>query len=188
MGNFFNFKDMISLNIKSNIVHKYSCSLCSATYLCESIRHFHTLVSEHKGISPRKGVPYTKHRKTNMCQHYQQTGLKVSASNIKIVFFSGRQWETKLGESILMHQFKPSFKHYTACLVVGQNIDRQNVATHNVEQTKCRRDKMSTDKTPNRQNVDNFFFFFNFFFWKKKISKEKKKNLLRFSVTTLFRS
>ena len=36
--------------------------------------------------------------------------------------------------------------------IVGQNDDR-----HNVEQTKCRKDKMSTDKMPNRQNVDNFF-------------------------------
>ena len=46
------------------------------------------------------------------------------------------------------------------------------VVGQNVEQTKCR-----TDKMPNRQNVDNL---------KKKIVN--KKNLLRFSVATLFRS
>ena len=38
----------------------------------------------------------------------------------------------------------------------------------NVEQTKCRTDKMSTDKMPNRQNVDKFFFFFLKFFYAEK--------------------
>ena len=70
IGNFFSFKDKISPHIKSNIVYNYSCSLCSATYLGESIRHFHTRVSEHKGISPRTGVPYTKPPKINVYQHY----------------------------------------------------------------------------------------------------------------------
>ena len=46
IGNFFNFKDRISPNIKSNIVYKYSCSLCSVTYLGQSIRHFHIRVPE----------------------------------------------------------------------------------------------------------------------------------------------
>ena len=59
MGIFFNFSDRIPPNIKSNIVYNYSCSLSSATYLGESIYHFHTCVSEHMGISSLPGVPYT---------------------------------------------------------------------------------------------------------------------------------
>ena len=113
IGNFFNFKDKISPHIKSNIVYNYSCSLCSATYLGESIRHFHTRVSEHKGISPRTGVPYTKPPKSNVYQHYLQTGHEILTSNFKIVF-SGREWETKLAESILIHQFKPSLNDMVA--------------------------------------------------------------------------
>ena len=85
ISSFFNFKDRISPNIKSNIVYNYSCSHCSATYLGESIRHFHTRVSEHKGISPRTGVPYTKAPKSNIYQHYLQTGHEILTSDFKIV-------------------------------------------------------------------------------------------------------
>ena len=45
----------------------------------------------------------------------------------------------------------------------------------NVEQTKCRTDKMSTDKMPNRQNVDKFYFtFFSLFFFLKFFYAEKQ--------------
>ena len=61
-------------------------------------------------------------------------------------------------------------------LVVGQNVERQNVDRQNV-------DRQNAEQT----NVDNFFFFlFNFFLIKK--FQKRKKNLLCFSVATLFRS
>ena len=63
----------------------------------ESIRHFHTRVSEHNGISPRTGVSYTKPPKSNIYQNYLQTGHVELTSHFKIVIFrvgSGKQnWQ-----------------------------------------------------------------------------------------------
>ena len=35
-----------------------------------SIRQFHRRVSEHNGITPRTGVPYGKHPKSKIYQHF----------------------------------------------------------------------------------------------------------------------
>ena len=59
-------------------------------------------------ISPPSGVLHAKPSKSNIYQHYLQTRHEVLTSSFKIVFFSDREWETKLAESIHLHQFKPS--------------------------------------------------------------------------------
>ena len=74
------------------------------------------------------------------------------------------------------------------CNMASSIFHVTDVDRHNVEQTKCRTDKMSKDKMPNRQNVAKFFLFFFNFFFEKKCQKDNNNNLPRFSVATLFRS
>ena len=107
IGSFFLFKDKVSPCVKSNIVYKYSCGLCSATYIGESTRHYQTRVSEHRGISPRTGLHYSKAPKSNICNHFLETGHDIHSDNFCVIF-SGREWEIKLAESIKIHQSKPS--------------------------------------------------------------------------------
>ena len=107
IGSFFLFKDKVSPCVKSNIVYKYSCGLCSATYIGESTRHYQTRVSEHRGISPRTGLHYSKAPKSNIYNHFLETGHDIHSDNFSVIF-SGCEWEIKLAESIKIHQLKPS--------------------------------------------------------------------------------
>ena len=43
------FKDQTPVDILSNIVYLFKCSLCEATYVGEPTRHLHTRVTDHKG-------------------------------------------------------------------------------------------------------------------------------------------
>ena len=52
LANFFRFKDKISLCLPSNIVYKFRCGRCNATYYGETCRHFKVTVGEHSGYSP----------------------------------------------------------------------------------------------------------------------------------------
>ena len=66
-----------------------------------------TRVSEHRGISPRTGMHYSKPLKSNIYMHYLETGRDVDSNNFNIVF-SSCEWEIKLAESIKIHELKPS--------------------------------------------------------------------------------
>ena len=52
LANFFRFQDKILLCLRSNIVYKFACGRCNATYYGETCRHFKVRVGEHSGISP----------------------------------------------------------------------------------------------------------------------------------------
>ena len=98
---------MISLCVKSNIVYKCSCGLCSAICIVESTRHYQTRVSEHRGISPRTGIHYSKPPKSNIYSQYLKPCHDIDSANFGIIF-SGREWEIKIAESIKTHELKPS--------------------------------------------------------------------------------
>ena len=48
---FFFFKDEIPKGLKSCVVYYFKCQCCSASYVGQTVRHLHTRVSEHLGIS-----------------------------------------------------------------------------------------------------------------------------------------
>ena len=50
--NFFPFKDKIPVFMQSNVVYKYKCEQCLATYYGETSRHLRTRIAEHRGLSP----------------------------------------------------------------------------------------------------------------------------------------
>ena len=52
LANFFRFKDKTPWCLRSNIVYKFTCGRCNATYSGETCRQFKVRVGEHSGISP----------------------------------------------------------------------------------------------------------------------------------------
>ena len=55
LSSFFRFKDRIPLGLRSRVVYKFKCQCCDALYFGETIRHLHTRISEHMGISACTG-------------------------------------------------------------------------------------------------------------------------------------
>ena len=62
LSNFFRFKDKVPFNLRSNVVYKFPCGRCNATY-GETCQHLNVRVGEHLGISPLTGKK-SKARKT----------------------------------------------------------------------------------------------------------------------------
>ena len=55
LSQLFTFKDKIPKALRSCVVYSFTCRCCSATYLGQTVRHLHTRVSEHLGVSPLTG-------------------------------------------------------------------------------------------------------------------------------------
>ena len=53
--NFFQFKDKMSYCLYSNVVHKFLCDRCNATYYSEKCRYLSVRVGEHLRVSPLTG-------------------------------------------------------------------------------------------------------------------------------------
>ena len=55
LSNFFPFKDKIPCELRSHVVYLYKCQCCGALYVGQTLRHIHTRISEHMGVSPLTG-------------------------------------------------------------------------------------------------------------------------------------
>ena len=49
------FKDKVPFSLQSNVVYKFSCGRCSATYYDKACRHLNIRVGEHSSFSPLTG-------------------------------------------------------------------------------------------------------------------------------------
>ena len=57
LRNYFRFKDSVHETLQSNLIYKFLCGSCTASYIGKTYRHFKVRVSEHQGVSPRTGKP-----------------------------------------------------------------------------------------------------------------------------------
>ena len=56
LSKFFRFKDKVPFNLLStNVVYKFLCGRCTATYYGKTCQHLNIRVGEHSGISPLTG-------------------------------------------------------------------------------------------------------------------------------------
>ena len=57
LRNYFRFKDSVHESGRSNLIYKFSCGSCTASYIGKTYRHFKVRVSEHQSVSPGTGKP-----------------------------------------------------------------------------------------------------------------------------------
>ena len=57
LRNKFRFKDLLPEELKSNVLYKYTCSSCNASYEGETSRHCYVRFCEHLGITPIRSRP-----------------------------------------------------------------------------------------------------------------------------------
>ena len=115
IGKIFKFKDVLSSSVRSGVVYQYSCGECSAKYVGETIRHLHTRIAEHRGISPRTGNLLQNSPNSNIYRHYADSGHQILKSNFKIVHQS-ENYLLKISESLLIHQNSPSLNEQTSSI------------------------------------------------------------------------
>ena len=110
VASFFKTKDRVSVLLRSNLVYKYSCGQCNATYYGETTRHLKTRIAEHKGLSSRTGLPLSNPSHSSIRDHALETGHDIINTNFNIIFQSS-PCDTKTSESILIHKYKPSLNN-----------------------------------------------------------------------------
>ena len=92
-------------SLQSNIVYKYSY-----LHVGETTRHLRTRISEHRGLSPRSGLPVGSKNNSNIYAHYIDTGHDILPSQFEIV--GNQDFYLKIAESLIIHKTKPKFQPY----------------------------------------------------------------------------
>ena len=65
----FPFKDSVPKTLWSNLIYKFLCGNCIASYIGKTYRPFKVRVSEHQGVSPRPGKPVKATLSTSVRNH-----------------------------------------------------------------------------------------------------------------------
>ena len=69
LKNYFCFKDSVPETLWSNLIYKFSCGSCTASYIGKTYRHFKVRVSEHQSVSLRSGKPVKGTLSTSVRDH-----------------------------------------------------------------------------------------------------------------------
>ena len=106
----FLFKDVIPKDINSLILYKYSCGVCTDTYVGKTKRHFIVRAFEHLGISLRtnKSFSYQRNNTTEVRKHIHDCGHVSSFDNFEIIGQAGNDFHLRIKESLLIKKWKPS--------------------------------------------------------------------------------
>ena len=107
LSNFFHFKDKVPFNLCSNVVYKFSCGRCNATYYGKTCRHSNVRVGEHSGISPLTGKKWKARKTTAVKDHMLFCDHIVSLDDFKILTSSNSGFPLKIKESLLILRHKP---------------------------------------------------------------------------------
>ena len=79
---------MITSCLRPNIVYKFACGRCNATYFGETCRHFNIKDREHSGISPLTNKPSKSKKSTGAKDHMLMCDQPVSFDDFKVLAYS----------------------------------------------------------------------------------------------------
>ena len=102
ISSFFPFKDKVPKFIRSGVVYLSKRRCCSASYVGQTMRHLHTRVSEHLGISPLTGKPLSSPAMSSIFSHLNSTGHSANFDNFEILSSCSDTCELMIHESLLI--------------------------------------------------------------------------------------
>ena len=107
LSQLFTFKDKIPKALRSCVVYSFTCRCCSATYLGQTVRHLHTRVSEHLGVSPLTGDKMSNPAMSRILSHLDSTGHTASLNDFKIISSCSSPDELLIREVFLLTNSNP---------------------------------------------------------------------------------
>ena len=87
--------------------YKFQCSSCNATYYGKTKRHFKVCVSEHMGVSARKGKNIKSTKNSAVHDHMVVCNKIVSFEDFSALANRTNDFRIKLQESLLIHRGGP---------------------------------------------------------------------------------
>ena len=93
--------------LRSDVVYKFSCGGCNATYYGETCRHLCVRVGEHLGVSPLT-VKKSKSKKSKVVKdHMLFCDHIVSINDFKILATSDSEFHVKIKDSVSITRDEP---------------------------------------------------------------------------------
>ena len=108
LRNYFRFKDSVHETLRSNLIYKFSCGSCTASYIGKTYRHFKVRVSEHQGVSPRTGKPVKGTLSTSVRDHMLVCDHKVVHEDFKFLGNEPNRYLLELLNSLFIKRDQPS--------------------------------------------------------------------------------
>ena len=100
-------KDKVSFNLPYNVIYKFSCGRCNATYYSDTCRHLNVRVGGHSGVSSLTGKKLKSKTTTAVKDHMLFCDHVVSLEDFKILASRNSEFHLKIKESLLMSRDKP---------------------------------------------------------------------------------
>ena len=102
LRNYFRFKHSVHETLRSNLIYKFSCGSCTASYIGSTYRHFKVRVSEHQGVSPRTGKPVKGTLSTSVRDHVLVSDHKVLHEDFKFLGNESNKYLLELKKSLFI--------------------------------------------------------------------------------------
>ena len=106
LKNYFRFKDRVSETLQSNIVYKFKCGSCTASYYGKAYRQVR--VSEHQGGSPRTGKRVKGTLPTSVRDHMLDCDHTVAWEDSSIIGRESNHYLLEKKESLFIKRDNPS--------------------------------------------------------------------------------
>ena len=113
IGSLFSTRDKIDSNLRSNVIYKFQCSSCNATYIGETTRHLKKRMDEH--------LKYTK--KSHIYKHIHKNASCLESANydsFSILDSAPTKWQLKLKEGLHISWENPNLNRQVK--YVGQSL------------------------------------------------------------------
>ena len=108
LKNYSRCKEFVPETLRSNLIYKFSCGSCTASYIGKTYRHFKVRVSEHQGVSPRTGKPVKGTLSTSVRDHMLVCDHKVVHEDFTFLGNESNRYLLELKESLFIKRDKPS--------------------------------------------------------------------------------
>ena len=99
--NMFGVKDPVPVELRSNVVYKFTCASCNSCYVGETSRHLSTRIREH----------LNRDRTSHIFQHIQQSEAcrnSCSAECFEVIDHATTKFQVKIKEALHISWEQPS--------------------------------------------------------------------------------
>ena len=109
---FFKFKDVVPLELQSNVIYKYTCDCCNAVYIGQTKRQLKVRIFEHIGRSIRTNRPLGKPPFSAIRDHAFQKDHPVQSSSFSILHSCSSDEHLQILESFYIHKVNLTLCNY----------------------------------------------------------------------------
>jgi hypothetical protein len=108
IGSFFPYKDRVPDGLRSDVIYKFSCESCSASYIGSTHQGMAVRVGQHRGVSHRTNRPLATVMHSVPRNHAEDHNHPINYNNFTIVNSTGNRGDLLILESLHIHKDKPN--------------------------------------------------------------------------------